>query len=43
MIGSEEDWSKNEDGFGLVFAKPIYALVCSMGIYIWSIINVKWM
>lgn len=34
VIGSEEDWSKNEDGFGLFFAKPIYALVCSGGIYI---------
>lgn len=34
LIGSVEDWSKNEDGFGLVFAKPMCALVCSVGIYI---------
>lgn len=43
VIGSVEDWSKNEDAFGLVLAKPMYALVCSVGINIWSIINIKWM
>lgn len=43
VIGYVEDWSKNEDAFGLVLAKPMYALDCSVGLCIWIIINIKWM